>query len=108
MRIGCAITIATCADPRAIYFENHTARAITVHTPPLGDIAAACQKVRAWIAAASIDDLSLIARALQLRVRATKRQGELIGVIPAYAPSCSDADVRPVVSTDGYAFGGVR
>ena len=61
----------------------------------------ACEHVRVWVQQATGDDLALIADALQIRVRAEKGRAELTGVIPEYAPQCSDADVRPVVISFG-------
>jgi hypothetical protein len=31
MALACVMLLVACADQRTIYFENHTARAVTVH-----------------------------------------------------------------------------
>lgn len=66
---------------------------------PLGDIARACDRVRAWIANAEGDDFALLAEALQIAVSADRDRAELSGLIPdEYASVPCDAHVRPVVS----------
>lgn len=63
----------------------------------LGDLSQTCEQIRKWVEQAEGDDFALIAEALQLRVLAEKGRGELVGVIPQYAPEKSHADVRSMV-----------
>jgi hypothetical protein len=91
------------AESRALRVRRKTiegqieSRRPTVQELPLGGLEQACERVRAWVQQATGDDLALIADALQIRVRAEKDRAELTGVIPEYAPQCSDAHVRAVV-----------
>ena len=62
------------------------------------DIAAICGRVEEWIRHAEGDEMALLTDALQLRVEASSNAAELSGVIPLYAPSCSDADVCTMVT----------
>ena len=66
--------------------------------PSMEDITAICGRVEEWIRHAEGDEMVLLTDALQLRVEASSDAAELSGVIPLYAPSCSDADVCAVVS----------
>ena len=65
--------------------------------PSMKDGAAICGRVEEWIRHAEGDEMVLLTDALQLRVAASSHAAELSGVIPLYAPSCSDADVRSMV-----------
>ena len=73
-------------------------RHIAQPMPGLVDVASACERVRDWIEAAEGDDMALLANALQLNVQADSNSAILSGVIPEYAPSCSDADVCTMVT----------
>jgi site-specific DNA recombinase len=66
--------------------------------PPSADeLERAVAGVRNWVEGAEGDDITLLAGALQLEIAASKHGSELSGVIPEYAPDCTDADVRFLV-----------
>ena len=66
--------------------------------PSMEDITAICGRVEEWIRHAEGDEMVLLTDALQLRVEASSHAAELSGVIPLYAPSCSDPDVCAMVT----------
>ena len=61
------------------------------------DFQQACDRIRDWVRQAEGEDFELIARALQIQVRAETDRGELTGVIPEYAPNNGNADVCTMV-----------
>jgi hypothetical protein len=70
---------------------------IPLPPPTAEDLRRACERVRAWIECADGDDLLLLLEALQIRISAETEQAEVEGVLPMYAPACSDTDVRSMV-----------
>jgi hypothetical protein len=66
--------------------------------PAIEDLRQACDRVREYIEQAGGDDFTLIAEAVQLRVRAEKAEAELLGVLPEeYARTGNHPDVRSMV-----------
>ena len=63
-----------------------------------------CDAIRAWVNSAEGEDINLLLEAPQIRVDASRDGSELRGVIPSSAPTDVRADVRPVVSKNGFPF----
>jgi len=64
--------------------------------PTADELEETCAAIGLWVAGAG-DDMSLLANALRLEVKATTEACSVLGRVPASAASCSDADVRAVV-----------
>ena len=65
--------------------------------PSATELRRSAEQVGDWVRDAEGDDLELLLQALQIEVRAEKRQGELSSVIPEYASVGNQADVRSMV-----------
>jgi hypothetical protein len=78
--------------------ERLSQSCIPTSLPVLIDLESACRGVRDWIEQAEGENFSLLLDALQIGIRAEKGRGELSGIIPDYASTCDNADVRSVVA----------
>ena len=78
--------------------ERPTNGAGTAALPEPGELSAACSRVEQWVLGAEGDDLQLLMDALQITVEASTGKGKLNGIIPEYAPVCSDSDVCTMVT----------
>lgn len=68
-----------------------------IELPTEEELAETCAAIERWLAGAK-DDMSLLADALQLDVRATPEAASVQGTLPLSAPGCSDTDVRELVT----------
>ena len=68
-----------------------------IDLPSESDLAVLCSRVRSWIVKHGPEEISLIARALQLSIVASTDRSEVSGVIPEYSPNCEHPDVRAMV-----------
>ena len=65
--------------------------------PTAEELTGAVDRVREGVEQAEGDNLELLLKALQIKVRAERGRGELEGIVPEYAWQNSDADVRSMV-----------